>query len=198
MTSTLERTFDEIADLVERGLAAGTSMLDTLARSPTVSSLQARAPRLGTCSCHIPPPCWMPREHGPVISHVCCGTATLRLRVTNCSIQETTVTVEAKGAAASRIAVSPSSLSLSPLERGVISLTLTSTSDDEKGTELESIVWIHGCLEHAVRWTVKVTGRGGDACHELDIEDCPDYVHHWYDHFYCARPCGSAVLQRGN
>ena len=24
---------------------------------------------------------------------------------------------------------------------------------------------------------------------ELTVEDCPDLVHHWYDHFYCPRPC---------
>jgi hypothetical protein len=58
-------------------------------------------------------------------------------------------------------------------------------------------VWIHGCVEHAVRWTVRVAGRGGDSCNELDIDDCPDYVHHWYDHFYCARPCGHRLASRG-
>jgi hypothetical protein len=21
------------------------------------------------------------------------------------------------------------------------------------------------------------------------VEDCPDLLHHWYDHFYCNRPC---------
>jgi hypothetical protein len=26
---------------------------------------------------------------------------------------------------------------------------------------------------------------------EVEIEDCPDLIHHWYDHFYCERPCPS-------
>jgi hypothetical protein len=197
MTSTVERTFDELVDLMERGLSAGSDMLDALTRGRSVSSLQSRLPRLGTCSCEIPPPCWMPREHGPVTTHVCCGTATLRLRVTNCSIQRSTVEVEAKGTGAGRVTISPSSLSLSPLERGVISLTLAATSADTKGMAFETLVWIHGCVEHAVRWTVRVAGRGGDSCNELDIDDCPDYVHHWYDHFYCARPCGHRLASRG-
>jgi hypothetical protein len=21
------------------------------------------------------------------------------------------------------------------------------------------------------------------------VDDCPDYQHHWYDHFYCHRHC---------
>jgi hypothetical protein len=23
----------------------------------------------------------------------------------------------------------------------------------------------------------------------VEVEDCPDLIHHWYDHFYCDRPC---------
>jgi len=58
------------------------------------------------------------------------------------------------------------------------------------------LVWIRGCVDHVVRWTVKSSRRGSDCCHELEIDDCPDYVHHWYDHFYCPRPCrhGNRVI----
>jgi hypothetical protein len=182
---------DRIADLMERGVTAGTSMLDSFARSPLLADFESRLPRLGTCSCDIPPPCWMPREHGPVRTHVCTGgTASLRLRITNCSIEHTTVTVEAKGSA--KVKVAPASLSLDPLERGALTLSLATNATDARGSEHESLIWIHGCREHVVRWTVAVAGRGGDSCHELDIDDCPDYVHHWYDHFYCARPCHRA------
>jgi hypothetical protein len=192
MTSTLERTFDDLADLVERGLAVGTSMLDSLARSQTVTRLQSGLPRAGSCSCHIPPPCWMPREHRPVTTHVCaCGAATLRLRITNCGIENDKVTIAVTGKDGAKVAVSPSPLSLRALERGIVSLKLTTDAADPKGTEYEVLLWVRGCVEHVVRWTVKVAGRGGDACDEIDIEDCPDFVHHWYDHFYCARPCGS-------
>jgi hypothetical protein len=26
-------------------------------------------------------------------------------------------------------------------------------------------------------------------CNEVEINDCPDMIHHWYDHFYCHRHC---------
>jgi hypothetical protein len=188
MTTTVERTVDQIADLVERSLSAGTSMLDSLARNPMLSGMQTRMPRMAGCSCDIPPPCWMPREHGPVTTHVCAGgTATLRLRVTNCSIEASRIEIEATGGADVRF--DPSTLSLSPLEKGTVAVTLATRADEAARTEHEALVWIRGCVDHVVRWTVRISSRGGDTCHELEIEDCPDYVHHWYDHFYCARPC---------
>ena len=184
MTTTAER----IADLVERGVNAGTSMLDSLVRNPIVASVPM--PRLRGCSCEIPPPCWMPREHGPVRTHVCAGgTATLRLRLTNCSIETSRVEIHPAGAAATAVKADPASLSLAPLERGVVSLSFATDAKDATGVEHEALIWIRGCVDHVVRWTVRISGRGGDSCQELDVDDCPDYVHHWYDHFYCARPC---------
>jgi len=33
---------------------------------------------------------------------------------------------------------------------------------------------------------------------DIEIEDCPDLIHHWYDHFYCPRPClGGTGLSTG-
>jgi hypothetical protein len=29
------------------------------------------------------------------------------------------------------------------------------------------------------------------------VEDCPDLIHHWYDHFYCPRPCIEERSNRG-
>jgi hypothetical protein len=190
MTTTVERTVDRIVDLMERGVTAGASMLDSLAGSPIVSRAQMRMPRLGACSCDIPPPCWMPREHGPIRTHVCAGgTATLRVRLTNCSIEPSKIEIQASGPDGGKIDMDPKSLSLGPLERGVVALSLKTEVDEASGTEHEALVWIRGCVDHVIRWTVNVSRRGGDSCHELDIDDCPDYVHHWYDHFYCARPC---------
>lgn len=183
MTTTAGR----IADFVERGIGAGTSMLDSLARNPMV---RARIPKFGTCSCEIPAPCWMPREHGPVTTHVCAGsTATLRLRVTNCSIERSTIEVQAAGPDAAQVEIDPRTLALGPLERGVVSLSFATDAKAASGGEHEILVWIRGCVDHVVRWTVRISSRGGSCCHELDLDDCPDYVHHWYDHFYCARPC---------
>jgi hypothetical protein len=187
-------TVDRIGDLLERGMTAGSSMLDSLAtrarRLPQAGMGAMLVPRVGACSCDIPPPCWMPRELRPVTSYVCPGgRAVLRLRVTNCSIERNRVDVDASGEHAGAVKVSPSDVSLDPLERRVVTATVDVEAETAAGTEREILLWVRGCVDHVVRWTVKVSRRGGDACHELDVEDCPDYVHHWYDHFYCARPC---------
>jgi hypothetical protein len=179
----MNTTAERIGDLVELGVSAGTSMLDFLLKSPAM-------PKVSSCSCEIPPPCWMPRELRPVKSHVCAGgKAMLRIRVTNCSIETTTVTLAPAGDDAGKVKVSPKSVSLGPLERGVLTASIDVDAKAASGSELEVLVWVRGCVDHVVRWTVRVSSLGKDACHELDVEDCPDYVHHWYDHFYCARPC---------
>jgi hypothetical protein len=177
-------TVDRIEDLLERGASAGTTLLGSLMRRPMMM------PRLGGCSCDIPPPCWMPRQLRPVSSHVCAGgKAILRVRVTNCTPETTTVALDAAGPDAGAVTTSPATLSLGPLERGILTASVEIDETAAAGTEREVLLWVRGCVDHVVRWTVRTSRRGGDACHELDVDDCPDYVHHWYDHFYCARPC---------
>lgn len=178
MTTTAQR----IADLLDRGAAAGASLVDTVARSPML-------PRPGGCSCEIPPPCWMPRELRETTSCACGGgTAVIRFRVTNRSIQTTEVTIDAVGDDAAAVQITPAKLTLVPLQRGVVTVSLP--VDAAGAGERELLLRIHGCVEHVLRWTVHRARRGGDSCHEIDVDDAPDYVHHWYDHFYCARPCG--------
>lgn len=183
-------TVERIGDLVERGVVRGTALLDSLVRSDSFPRSPLELLPRGACSCEIPPPCWLPRQLPPVTSHVCAGgRATLRIRVTNCSAEQTTVRLEVKGEAAKAVELSPAAISLGPLERGVLTASLPTDSKEGAGPEHELLVWIRGCLDHAVRWTVRTSSRGGSATHELAVEDCPDYLHHWYDHFYCARPC---------
>lgn len=177
-------TAERIGTLIDRGAEAATSFLRSLETSPI-------RPRLGSCCCEIPPPCWLPRDLGEVRSHVCAGgTASLRLRVENCSPTARQITIEATSA---DVKISPAKLSLGPMERGVAVASLATDPKAGTGTEREVLIWVRGCYDHVVRWTVRVGGRASDACHELDVEDCPDFVHHWYDHFYCDRPC----LNRG-
>lgn len=178
MTTTAHR----IAETVDRGAAAGRSLLGTLGRSQLLR-------RPGACSCEIPPPCWMPRELRETTSHVCRGgTAVIRFRVTNRSVQPTEVTVDAVGDDAASVQVTPSKLTLAPLQRGVITASLQLPADGQESPR-ELLLRVHGCLEHVMRWTVREGRWGCDSCHEIDVEDAPDYVHHWYDHFYCTRPC---------
>jgi len=176
-------TIRRIADLLERGISEGADAADALVR-------RSLAARPGTCSCEIPPPCWLPRELDDVVSVVCPGgTALLRLRVTNRSIETTSVTVDAVGDDAGSVTATPERLELEPFQRGVITLTLPVAAEAAAG-ERELLVRVHGCLEHVLRWSVRAASRGRSSCHEIEVEDAPDYVHHWYDHFYCARPCG--------
>lgn len=140
--------------------------------------------------CAIPPPCWMPRPLGECVSHVSqCRTACVRLVVTNQDRVARTVTAEAAGANAGTITLSPPSLTLGPMERGTISACVAVPDDAKGGERTEALLWVRGCREYYLRWTVSVGTAGLDSCHEVAVCDGPDYLHHWYDHFYCARPC---------
>jgi hypothetical protein len=146
------------------------------------------APRGGACA--IPPPCWMPQPLGECTSHVSqCRTACVRIVVTNCDRVGRTVTVQAAGAGAKQVTVSPPSLTLGPMERATVSACITVPENAPAGERVETLLWVRGCKEYFLRWTVSVATAGLSSCHEVEVCDCPDYVHHWYDHFYCVRPC---------
>ena len=85
--------------------------------------------------------------------------------------------------------VAPPSLDLGPQERGTISVCIAMPDHAKANDRMEALVWLRGCREYYFRWTISVGTLGLDSCHEVDVCDCPDYLHHWYDHFYCVRPC---------
>ena len=187
---------DGLVGLMDSAVRMGEGLLDAFQGRRTtglVSALQRAVPRMPMagrgCGCDIPPPCWMPKELGEVRSHVCAGgTATLRLRVTNCGGSPRKVAIEARPDSAG-VTLEPPSLALGPLERGVVVASLAVQAKAGIGEEHEALIWVRGCHDHVLRWTVRVASRAGDSCHEIDVNDCPDLVHHWYDHFYCERPC---------
>ncbi|MQA89738.1 MAG: hypothetical protein GEU90_05820 [Gemmatimonas sp.] len=158
---------------------------------PTVTDpVRALQSALPTPVCHVPLPCWMPQSLGDLRSFVDkCGKACVRLLVTNCDRVERTVQVRAEGVQG--VEVNPPSLHLGPMQRGTAEVSLEVPERTEKGTSLEVLVWVDGCKQHYLRWTIHVTPAGFDSCHEIPVDDCPDYRHHWYDHFYCPRPCPS-------
>ncbi len=200
----LAETVEAIGDLFEQGARLSLDLLDTLSAgsmttldrvmsSSSMSGLMNRAkttlsPVVGS-SCRIPPPCWMPQFVGEVTSYVCPGgTATLRLEITNCDIKGREIKVESTSKTP-EVKIAPDILSLGPMERGAVSATLAIPSEEGTGQEHELLLWVRGCRDYYLRWKVQMTKRGGNCCQELEIEDCPDYVHHYYDHFYCERPC---------
>lgn len=200
-TPPLKETLTVLGDLLKEGVRLGLDFFDTLARSqPSAAlgrTLRETAPRLplrGGCGCSIPQPCWMPKALGEIVSHVCPGgTATVRIRVTNCSMAREEVRVRV---ASNDVKADPPVLHLQPMERGTSVLSVTMPAGAHAGTEREFLVWVSGCLNHYLRWTVRVVNRGADCCHEVEVEDCQDNVHHWYDHFYCQRPCHPRLPQR--
>lgn len=146
------------------------------------------------CSCRIPPPCWAPQPLGAFTSHVCPGaTATLRICVTNCGFTRRAVRIDVPNE--SGIKVTPPGFTLEQLERECAILSIAVPAEAADGLEKEYLVWVRGCKNHYLRWKVTVSARGGCSCHEIDVEDCPDLVHHWYDHFYCRRPCTNRSTQ---
>lgn len=200
-TPPLKETVEALGDLFKEGVRLGLDVFDTLTRSQSAATLERalrtaspQFPRAGAC--HIPPPCWMPKALGEVVSHVCPGgTATLRIRVRNCSIAPREVRVSVSGKN-SNVKVDPPVLQLFPMERDTSVLSVAMPDDAGAGAEREFLIWVNGCLNHYLSWTVRTAKRGADCCHEVDVEDCQDYVHHWYDHFYCPRPCQPRLPQR--
>jgi hypothetical protein len=199
-----QQTMTTFANLVEQSTILSVDLLNSLTRNmpnldfssvkmPTIPNLDLssmKMPTVPSCACKIPPPCWMPQNAGCVVSHVCPGSpAVLCIRITNCGSTDRTINFD--DAAKNAVTFQPSVLTLGPMETGVVTATLASSSGACEEGEQTALVWIRGCKDHYVRWTVKTVKRGAACCHEIAVEDCPDFTHHWYDHFYCARPCTS-------
>jgi hypothetical protein len=182
------------ADLFESltGRAAP-SLRDVRSGMRSIVAMGGRAaagcePGRGTCA--IPAPCWMPRSLGDCTSHVSpCRTACVRIVVTNCDRVRRTIAVRVAGPNAGKVTLSPPSLTLDPQERGTISACVAVPEEAKEGERTEALIWVRGCKEYYLRWSVSVGTVGLGSCHEIEVCDCPDYVHHWYDHFYCVRPC---------
>jgi hypothetical protein len=179
------------ANLVKESARLGTDLVRSIAPSVSsavsqVASAATRMPKASPgCSCTIPPACWMPVDAGSVRTTACAGAkATLSVRVTNCGATRRDITVEANVPASQGGSVSPATLTVGPMETATSTVTVTVAD----GPEQQHLVWVRGCKSHFVRWTV-ATGEHCAGSSTVDVDDCPDNVHHWYDHFYCQHPC---------
>jgi hypothetical protein len=151
----------------------------------------ARLKLPGTSSCcDIPEPCWMPQSLGEFSCRVCAGsTATIRLQMTNEDIRRRTIVALASGPAAGAVTFAPPNLPLGPKERGGITASMSVPATATNGQDFEAIVWVRGCRDHYLRWIVSVGSRSNCCSHDVSVCDGPDNLLHWYDHFYCPRPC---------
>jgi hypothetical protein len=178
--TTLADVATSLARMLAPGAKAGLELLGSV-------SLPSRT----GCGCEIPPPCWVPQPLGDRTTEACAGSkAVLRLHITNCGFKGRTIQVAATNKA---VKVAPASLALGPLEDGVVVLSLDVPEGATQGQTQKTLVFVRGCKDHYLRWTVEVAGPSASCSTDLELEDCPDLVHHWYDHFYCQRPC----LHRG-
>ncbi len=185
-------------NLLRAEMRVGSELFQSLTGQPLPSmadlarelGLPRMGRRAGGC-CTIPEPCWMPRDLGRCVSHVgSCSSACIELDIVNCDREERTVTVEATGGGAQKVTVDPPSVRLGPKEHATVRVCVK-TGESPAAERIESILWVRGCREHYLRWDVRVGSFGLDSCHRIEVDDCPDYLHHWYDHFYCRRGCGS-------
>lgn len=140
--------------------------------------------------CDIPPPCWEPQPAGTCSLRIqpgCVGK--IRVHVTNCHWSRQVVVVTALGRLAGWIQLDPTTLVVDPQERRTVEVTVRVPEDAKPGQTFTGPLVIRGCRDHYVRVEINVTECGGCmVCHAY-VDDCPDHIHHWYDHFYCPRPC---------
>lgn len=184
-----------VRNLFGHSAQIGREILEALGESSSKAlcdTVQGRTPfgALGSCdTCEVPPPCWEPQPLGQVTSFVAPGgQATVRFRVTNCGFVSRTISFDANKSVFD-VTFSPSSLVLGPLERGVVSASLKMPAEAKPGAEQELILIVRGCKIYYLRWVIKVADCGVNMCNEVEVNDCPDMIHHWYDHFYCHRHC---------
>ena len=187
-----------IDSMAQAGLASARVVFDALTEITGIVSANNPLLALQNRSCcDIPPACWLPRQFGSVESRACPGgTALLRIQVSNCRPVAGKIEVRAKTDAKLDIKVTPDRATIDPMESKCFTVVASIPEDACKGESNELIVWVSGCNDHFARWTVIVGDGASGTCQLLRVEDCPDFVHHWYDHFYCDKPCFSRSRKR--
>jgi hypothetical protein len=184
-----------MAKMIEVSVKAGMDVLQELfagapgALTGMVDWASSHAGAGGCCSCEIPPPCWMPRPLCEVVSYGKAGNAaSITFVITNHSMTTRVISISTT-TSLTGLAFSAHQLTLGPMQRGSIKVTYTIPPTLASGPGQEILLWIHGCRLHFLRWTVKPGPVSGDTNYEVCVNDGPENLHHWYDHFYCPHPC---------
>lgn len=139
-------------------------------------------------ACDLPPPCWAPRLIKQVANYIRPGAnATIRLRITNGGMSTRNITVEVAGKPedVAQIQITPPSVLLTSMEREWVTVSFAAPADAAEWSNREVLVWVRGAQNHYARWIIGIEPIGKDIRHELLVEDAPDFVHRWSDHFYC-------------
>jgi hypothetical protein len=137
--------------------------------------------------CEMPEPCWMPKPLGDITCHLSPGSkGQIRFTVANNDYKPHQVTATSAGPQASLFHFTPASVALGPKERTIVHAEFTAPNAPGR---YEAVIWITVCSDHYLRWTIEVGEKNCPCCFEVSVDDTPDYVDHWYDHFYCPKPC---------
>jgi len=144
--------------------------------------------------CEIPPPCWEPRPAGRCQLDLPPGaTATIRVHVTNCGWARQVVGITATGRLAGIVKLEPTTLIVEPQDQATFKVSVHLPDKVPAGEVLSGALLVRGCLDHFARVTVRVAECASATCCDIQVQDCPDHIHHWYDHFYCPRPCRNSL-----
>src|SRR5205814_9909649 len=154
--SSVEETAQAFGGLLRQGITAFGSLGGSSVRMIR-GAMQTLLPS-ENCDCEIPTPCWMPQTLGEVTSYVReGGTATIRFQVTNCSMTPRKILVSATPGTPG-VKINPPVVNLGPMERRVVAVSLTVAVGESRG-EHDVVIWLRGCQEHFLRWSVVVASR---------------------------------------
>jgi hypothetical protein len=202
-TSGLE---DGLRALINAQLQLGKELLNFLgdAGSDAMGSMsKLRLPKGSSC-CDVPEPCWMPLPLGEIRCTLKPGdSGTVCLVVTNEDFRPQHYLFAATGKSAAHVSFSQTSATLQPKERIAVTATFTVPKDDRRPEDCrcldhDVVVWVRGCRNHYLRWVIDEMSCSKPCCHEVEVHDQPDYVLHWYDHFYIVRPCFGEATTPGH
>lgn len=142
--------------------------------------------------CEIPEPCWMPKFKG----EYCCevsegGKVSLTLWIANEDFKTQTYRFSRRGDAAGRVEFSETEVTLQAKERAKVIVTFEAPKQPAscKQSCYDLVIWIDSCRDYYLRWNICTSQCPKPCCVESFIDDVPDYVVHWYDHFYCYQRC---------
>ena len=187
-----------VMNLIREEVNLGSALFEAITGQPVskLRTLVPPMPKRGRECCEIPPPCWMPQPAGDCVSHTGeCKSASLDLVVNNTAIQPRPVSIHVSGTGAGLVQVTPPAATVPALDRRTFTLTVTVPQNTPNGILVDVLVLVKGCKTHYLHWKVSVGTVGFCDCSEIDIDDGPDLIHHWYDHFYCPRPCPNPAHQ---
>jgi hypothetical protein len=170
-----------MGDAIEALLGVPATVADTLA--------DAISERRRDC-CRIPTPCWLPQPAGKCELTLAPGdSGVIRLTVDNCEWSARTFLVTSTGTLAGMVTIAPTTFLLHPLEEQLVLVKVSVPATAHPGTRVIGPVIVRGCRLHAVKVVVRVAAATVPSECTPHVHDCADNIHHWYDHFYCPRPC---------